>query len=253
MICAGVDLASRPATTASCVIDFSARGAEVVELTTGVDDGSIVELIGRCDKVGIDVPLGWPASFVKAVAGHGVDGSWPATYRHEDNEHLRLRRTDVWIHRDLGMPAPLSVSTDRIAIPAMRAAALLSRLQPRVRLDGSGVVVEVYPAAALRRWGLDSRGYKHQENRDRRRELLRRLRELTPWLAVAAEHRDLCVESDDAFDSLVAALVARARAVGLVEEVPFEYQHDAAREGWIAVPLVGSLTRLVEWPSDGGG
>ncbi len=47
------------------------------------------------------------------------------------------------------MPQPLSVSTDRIALPAMGAASLLSRLPERAPLDGSGVIVEVYPAAAL--------------------------------------------------------------------------------------------------------
>jgi hypothetical protein len=213
-------------------------------MTTKVDDASIVDLIERCDKVGIDVPLGWPTSFVDAVARHSVDGSWPAEYRHEDNEHLRLRATDVWVRRDLAMPPPLSVSADRIAIPAMRAAALLSRMQPRVPLEGTGVVVEVYPAAALRRWGLDPRGYKHKENRDRRRALLEALLGATPWLAARTEHRELCVESDDVFDSLVAALAARASAVGLVETIPLEHRATAAREGWIAVPLVDSLTHL---------
>jgi hypothetical protein len=33
--------------------------------------------ISRADKVGIDVPFGWPDAFVAAVAEHHDLGSWP--------------------------------------------------------------------------------------------------------------------------------------------------------------------------------
>jgi hypothetical protein len=75
---------------------------------------------------------------------------------------------------------PLSVSADRIAHAAFRCAGLLARLaalgEP-VDRAGSGVVVEVYPAAALRRLGLTHRGYK---SRDHFRQPTCRRRSVTP-------------------------------------------------------------------------
>jgi hypothetical protein len=128
----------------------------------------------------------------------------------------------------------------------MRAAALLSNLpEPLVR-DNSGVVVEVYPAAALHRWDLPSRLYKRKENLDKRCDLVTRFIEGAPWLSIARSDEDLCIASDDAFDALVAASVARATAISLVDDIPPEDSTSALREGWIAVPLVGSLSRLAD-------
>jgi predicted nuclease with RNAse H fold len=241
---AGVDLSSQAAKTATCVIDWSDRRATVVELVLGVDDDSISELITRVDKLGIDVPLGWPIAFAEAVVDYSVDGSWPTEYRHTDNARYRYRRTDLWVWKNLGTSPPLSVSADRISLPAMRAAALLSHVAQHSARDGSGVVVEVYPAAALRRWGLRSRQYKRKENLDARRELVASLLAETTWLSIENSGVDLCIDSDDAFDALVAALVARAAAMELVEPVPGEDLTSALREGWIAIPTDGSLSRL---------
>ncbi|MCU1493849.1 MAG: hypothetical protein JWO62_1613 [Acidimicrobiaceae bacterium] len=225
MITAGIDLSSQSAGTAACTVDWSAYPAKVAGLTLGVHDDDIVELIRTADKVGIDVPLGWPIAFVEAVTQHSHDGSWPPTYRHADTLAVRLRRTDLRVRRLLKI-SPLSVSSDRIALPAMRAAALLSRLPDRVPRDGSGVVVEVYPAAALCRWGLPFRGYKRKENADARRELIELFAaESATWLRVGEAAVDMCLSSDDAFD-------AEDRAA-------------AAREGWIAVPTEGTLGFLI--------
>ncbi len=244
MITAGVDLSSQAAKTAACVIDWSDHRATVTELTLGVDDDSISALIGRVDKLGIDVPLGWPIAFADAMSDYSSDGRWPMEYRHTDNVSYRYRRTDL-LWKELGTSPPLSVSADRIALPAMRAAALLSRLPDQTARDGSGVVVEVYPAAALRRWDLPSRKYKRNENADARRELVARfLADTKTWLAIEGGDVDLCIASDDAFDALVAALVARAAAMELVEPIPSEDLASALREGWIAVPIEGSLNRL---------
>jgi predicted nuclease with RNAse H fold len=245
VITAGVDLSSQDAKTAACVIDWSDQRATVAELTLGVDDNAIAAFVGRVDKLGIDVPLGWPIAFADAVTAHSSNGSWPAEYRHDGTTAYRLRRTDLWVWKNLGTSPPLSVSTDRIALPAMRAAALLSRLPSRCARDGSGVVVEVYPAAALRRWELPSRQYKRKENMAARRELVTRfLSETDGWLSVGSRDLDLCIASDDAFDAVIAALVARAAANGLVEPIPPEDLASALREGWIAVPIDASLARL---------
>jgi hypothetical protein len=245
MITAGVDLASQAPRTAACVVDWSSRPVSISELVVGVSDDDIAALVPRVDKLGIDVPLGWPVAFVDAVARHSTDGSWPAGYRHPDTSAFRYRRTDLWVWEQLRASPPLSVSSDRIALPAMRAAALLARLPQRAALDGSGAIVEVYPAAALRRWGLPSRLYKRSENSDARQVLVARfLSKTAGWLRVGEAEAQLCRLSDDAFDALVCALVARAAAVDQVDQIPAEDRATALREGWIAVPCAGSLGML---------
>jgi predicted nuclease with RNAse H fold len=245
MMTAGVDLSSQTAHTASCCIEWSGRRATVKDLALDVDDRAITALVDAVDKLGIDVPLGWPTAFANAISQHSRQGSWPAGYDHSDAVAYRYRRTDLWVWKALKASPPLSVSTDRIAIPAMRAAAMLSRLPEQVALDGSGVVVEVYPAAALRRWGFTWRGYKRKEQAGARHLLVDHLlQETATWLSVGPSDVALCVASDDAFDALVAALVARAAAVGLVEPIPEEDKVAARNEGWIAVPQAGSLEHL---------
>jgi hypothetical protein len=143
------------------------------------------------------------------------------------------------------MRPSLSVSTDRIALPAVRAAALLSRLPERVARDGSGVVVEVYPAAALSRWALASQGYKGKAKRATRQALVEDfLARTEPRLRINPAHVDLCISSDDAFDAVIVGPVARAAAIGMVEKIPDADRAAAEREGWIAVPLVDSLEKL---------
>ena len=245
MITAGVDLSSQTAHTASCAIEWSSGRGTVKDLTLNVDDDAIRALVQNVDKLGIDIPLGWPLAFADAVAQHARRGTWPADYSHSDALAYRYRRTDLWVWKALKGSPPLSVSTDRISIPAMRAAAVLSSLPVPVPLDGSEVVVEVYPAAALRQWGFTSRGYKRKEQADARRVLVGRLfQETADWLSVGATEVDRCLASDDAFDALVAALAARAAALGLVHPVPEGDRPAAVHEGWIAVPLTGSLGLL---------
>jgi predicted nuclease with RNAse H fold len=91
-------------------------------------------------------------------------------------------------------------------------------------------VVEVYPAAALHRWGLPYSGYKKPGQG-----VLDQLVAAAPWLELG-EFEGLCRRSHDAFDAVVAALAARAAMLGKTV-APDARQRAAARtEGWIAVP-----------------
>jgi len=84
----------------------------------------------------------------------------------------------------------------------------------------------------------------------RRTALLRELKAAARWLDLGtAAQRALLVESADAFDALVASLNCRAAAIGLTEPPPDELRREAAREGWIALPLAGSLGRLAGAPA----
>src|SRR5690606_9257667 len=111
---------------------------------------------------------------------------------------------------------PLSVSSDRIAAPAMRAASLLSQVRlHRAPRDGSSRVLEVYPAAALKSWSLDHRKYKGPDGRERRDEIVSTLRSrLGPSFRIATSQKERLLDSDHCLDAWIAALVARAHSMG---------------------------------------
>ena len=240
----GVDVASQPAGTAACRVRWEAGGATIEKVEHDVDDdrlaGLMVEPVAR---IGLDVPLGWPDDFVAAVAEHHEGRPFGTA----SMDRLARRETDRWVH---GHPEirqlPLSVSTDRIAYPAMRMARILGEVvgEPIDR-SGAGKFVEVYPAAALRVWGLRYRGYKRGADRQVLLDVAAALRRRCPWLAAPETTWDEVIRSDHAFDALVCALVARARHLDLCHPIPHHLRKAAAREGWIAVPTVGSLDSLL--------
>jgi hypothetical protein len=243
MITTGIDLASQPLKTAACSIDWVDGRAEVTSLIPGgVDDETVLALISESDKAGLDVPLGWPADFLAATRAHAEGRPWPGGDLHQ----LRFRETDRYVWRQTNR-WPLSVSSDLIAVPAFRAAALVSQLSPPVDRSGSGRLVEAYPAAALRRWGFDPLRYKRKAGSGRREALVSSFRETTSeWLVLTDPQWDLCVRGDDAVDAVVAAIVARAAARGLCDPIPCESAALARREGWIALPVSDSLSRVAE-------
>jgi hypothetical protein len=113
--------------------------------------------------------------------------------------------------------------------------------------SGAGVVVEVYPGASLRRWGLDTAGYRTATVA--RERLVTALEVDAPWLDITGFH-EIMVESGDAFDAVIAALAARASWLGLCEAPPPEHTALARREGWIALPD-GMLAALISSRGDG--
>jgi predicted nuclease with RNAse H fold len=242
MLTVGVDLAAESAGTAVAWIDWSAGTAKVRKIEVGADDDLIVTAITAADKAGIDCPLGWPDRFVEFVTAHRAGHVQP---RGDDvagrdwRRHLALRVTDHVVHDITGL-TPLSVSADRIGHTAMRCASLLAQLarqdQPVDRCGG-GVVVEVYPAASLKLWGLPYRGYKRTANLIALGALIDELQTAAPWLDLGP-HAPTCRASDDAIDAVIAALTARAASQGLTTS-PAEQSHAASTEGWIALPTTG--------------
>jgi predicted nuclease with RNAse H fold len=213
VITVGVDLATEPAKTAMAVLRWSATGAAVQSLVLDVDDAAITNAATHADKLGIDCPLGWPDDFLVFLqehhAGHVVA---PQEVAGRDwRRKLAYRATDRAVRERTGL-TPLSVAADRIGLTAMRAAGILSRLAAEGRpVDraGNGIVVEVYPAASLRCWGLPFRAYKGRKRRAAREALIDALLKRTPWLDLGA-YVDLCADSDDALDAVIAALTSRA-------------------------------------------
>jgi predicted nuclease with RNAse H fold len=240
----GIDLASQPANTAACVLSTGRGALEVVELRVGCTDGELLSLAQSVDVVAIDSPFGWPTAFTRLIARHaepesvGSDGwSWDGPTQGA----LRLRETDIWVWKNVLRRSPLSVSTDKIALPAMRCTGLLSALKVRDR-SGDGRVYEVYPAAALERWVGLSSGYKNGPA------AMSQLATIVDALECRLQGWRLperCRVNDDALDAVVSAFVGAAARIGAVEPVPMGLRSAAAIEGWIAVPTADALTRLL--------
>lgn len=230
MITLGIDLSSQPAGTVACLIEWRRHSAVARAPRLACTDDVLAELIEEADGVGIDAPLGWPADFVAAVSDWTLD-----RWTNDDRDRMRFRETDRVV-RAIHKIIPLSVSSDLIALPAMRAMALLRRFGVKDRA-GDGRFFEVYPAASLLSWGLSRRGYKQPENTDARRKLLNALRRKLPWLKVPVSY----AHSADALDALVASLTARAAMQGLTAPPSSLQRHLARREGWIHVTPTGVL------------
>ncbi len=240
----GIDLSSDPRNTGVCVVRWGNGEAVVEEVAVGADDEELLTRSEAADVVGIDCPFGWPVVFEELLRGNRplLIAPWSTAKR----DRLRFRLTDLRV-RELTGRWPLSVSSDLIAVPAMRCVGLLARMGVDDR-SGNGRVYETYPAAGLARWGLPSRGYKGKPRRAVRESLWLALRERTPWLRVSADREEALLAQDDALDALVAALIARAARLGLTI-APTERELLLARtEGWIHMPDEGSLEGLATDP-----
>lgn len=236
----GIDLASQDGNTAACLVRW-AKPVTIETAGSGFGDQALEARIGTAGKVGIDVPLGWPLRFVDALTSYMKGGAWTAP--HTDRE-LWLRATDRHV-ADWGR-RPLSVSTDKISIPAMRAARLLTSAEASFDRAGGGRVVEVYPAASLKAWGFDHTRYKGTRGRAVREALVDRFIRMTAtWIDITRQQRSACVDDDNVFDALICALTARAADLGLCDPIPAQHAEAARLEGWIALPATGSLSRLV--------
>jgi len=245
----GIDLASDPKKTAYCMLEWGGGTAEVRELCVGkdggrlADDDRLLELYGHADVTGIDCPFGWPTAFLAFLCSTTRPMGEPLpAWSDIQRDELKFRATDLRVREELQI-SPLSVSADRIAIPAFRCQGLLARMKVTDR-SGDGQVYEVYPAAALKQWQFPSTSYKEAKGKPMREKLVGNLLNKARWLRVSDEQRGRMLESDDALDALVASLNARAAKLGLTTRPSENERRAAVREGWIAIPEEGSLERL---------
>jgi len=258
----GIDLASQPTKTGFCAI----RWGGPAPLLTHLDRGSVAEaklddkflattIRGLGDvspdgvpiaKVGIDAPFGWPNPFVEAVGIHQDGGNWPLAID-QPRAPFERRETDRFIKKATAK-TPLSVSTDRIAYPAMRCAVILGDVAKHlgcevVARDGSGLVCEVYPDPALRFWtagdpdSLAQRESYKGPAASQRRGQLAKIVASRVGLDDPRRLLDRCSEEDDFLDALLCALVARAAQLNLTLAPPNQRSAQLARrEGWIHHP-----------------
>lgn len=247
----GLDLAAQPKST-GCVVLAPGAGRcwTATELAGPADDDRLVAAARSVDVLGIDAPLGWPRAFVAAVAAHQGFGGWPGGI---DRGPLTHRVTDHAVVA-ASQGRPLSVSADRIGSPAMRGALLQHRWATEVwdgpePRDGSGRLIETYPAASLRAWGIEARGYKkagavHAAGaREVRAGIVAELTAvLGGWLDLAPVS-ERCVASDHVLDALLCCLTVVAARAGTTTAPSDDAEAEAGRvEGWIHVPTAPLAT-----------
>jgi len=225
------------------------EGGLAVEFLVPEGDAELLALVRTADKTGLDCPLGWPSAFVATVLAHHQGDRLPPPAPFEERadgrpglDPLRFRLTDDLTWKATSMRPPLSVATDLLGVVALRAARLLDALaatDTAVPRDGSGPLAEVYPAAALRLWGIrPPRSYKSAvaESREVREYIVGSI-EAGLQLPLPGPVRGQCVDSHDHLDALICALVARAVLVGDTRWPDSPDEHRAARqEGWIHLP-----------------
>lgn len=239
----GVDLSTNPKLTALCLLEWpTSSPARIEELVVGASDESVLRVAASADHIGIDAPFGWPRAWAAAVAAHlpgipfAADGS-PA--------ELTRRYTDTWITANVGI-YPLPVGANLIGATAIRCARLVAACGRPVDA-GEGVrpgsVSEVYPAAALKRWGQSFALYKGRQWREARLALVATLIAAGLPVALTPTQRAALEANDDALDALVASLVARAVAMGLTDNCPPEAREFCRSEGWIRVPAAATSLR----------
>ncbi len=247
MFTAGVDLAAEAKGTAVAVLNWMPDRVELKHLDLGVADEAIVEVAGTVQKIGIDCALGWPKQFIDflnqqvSLTSSGEIFEGGKDFRRE----LSFRETDRQVREVTGR-WPLSVATDRLGLTAIRAAGLLSKIQASgivVDRSGAGKIVEIYPAASLRIWGFDTHQYRTSP--ERRKMLIDQLRQALPALNLGG-FEGLMVNSCDAFDAVIAALVTRSAYLGLSTKPDKSQLQSARQEGWIALPTspLGSLLEI---------
>jgi len=229
----GIDLATEPSKTGVVMLEVDSTGHQVAHRVDGFpNDDLLVALAKEADVIGVDAPFGWPMGFIESLSEHGAGRPWlPGA----DRASLRHRRTDLAVHAATGI-WPLSVSTDKLGATAMRCAHLQTRWANEVwegvaaARDGSGRLIEVYPAATLKMLGLPHQSYKGPNGTERRRVILAGLE---AWVDVADVHA-VSLASDDMLDAVVAALTAHAAAEGFTSRPAEGPELDAALvEGWI--------------------
>jgi predicted nuclease with RNAse H fold len=243
----GIDLAAQDKNTAACRMTWSQDVGTVDQVFAGdaCSDEKLLDLIVAVVRaggaVGIDAPFGWPDAFLDQLLEYREHGRWRDLPPPDASRSLCYRATDLYLKQGKDPPAgfkgihPLSVSTDRIGVVAMRCAKLLSRLAdlgiPRDPLGRQ--VVEVYPGGALRRWCLAAAGYKHDAA------VRVALRTQPPVHALVRDPADAAkiTDTDHAFDAMLSAIVARDVALGRDDlHRPCE-DGQLRREGWIRMPM----------------
>lgn len=241
----GIDLGVDRSSTAVAVVDVS-RGLQVEQTVTGPSDDHLVRLLvdDRVTSVGITAPLIAPTRRRVIVSDLGVDISADVdAVRAGLTARFLVRATDRHLMARLAhLPPRVHATAQTRGTVTVRGRRLLAAL-PAGQVDPTGItgrVVEVDPCVALDAWDLPYAGYVGFAGRAD-------VAEVRETVAAGLAGRlmmdpsDLRVRDAHQLNALVAALVAVMARTGLVEPIPAVHVDAAQREGWMAVPVAGSL------------
>lgn len=247
----GIDLATNNGSTGVCEIDW-VTGASSIEVGRFADQDLVARMAAiRAEGgwVAIDAPFGFPAAFTAAVTAWDHEG---AIVTPNDRDLIR-RITDITVaeRQQEAKTAtganwfcwPLSAVVERITPTTVRCAGLLSQLSggPVDRIGQTSRVIEVYPIAALRLWGIDTKRYKQDPDDSRHAlgQLFARTGVGTPDGLGNVKPKAL----DDVVDAFACALMARTAADTDGRTGPTGFTADQldiiGREGWIHLPPPG--------------
>lgn len=263
----GIDLATEPAATGLCVIEWGARvpraSFPAQERSEPRDNTRLLSLMedDECARTAIDAAFGWPEQFRKALDRYAREYRWKTWRATEEFDEKRSwlgrRRTDYFVHKkteEEGVKiTPFSVGASHFSATAMRCAELLDAYYKDKgnleRVDGP--VIETYPAAARVRWAHSSASAKKPDEKSERewRHAWLRLIKHTCKLELKPAERERVAAQPGGhdFDALLCALVARAAGdrEGTLGPSTKEDAQLAKREGWIHMPKC-SLSDLPE-------
>jgi len=237
----GIDCAVDPANTGLCLAEYrKGEPLRVLEACSGAKEAPakiavrwLAEKAGIPTLLGMDAPLGWPASLSESLGLHSAGDAL-----HPPANELFRRYTDVFTAQEVGK-RPMDVGADRIARTAHAALGLLDAVRRLSSLSfslgwnpgtaESSAVLETYPAAWLKVSGLQDHSYKKKNQRDQREGILAELeKEL-----ILEVSREQFLEDADILDALLCTLVCRDYLEGRVIRPPAEKETLVRREGWI--------------------
>lgn len=230
----GLDAASQREKFGFAVARYSAGVAEISKSGLIGNDPNALAEMADCIRseptlIAIDAPLGWPdgmrASVRQHLAGERLDVAKDAMFRRATDRRLRAQGFQ-----------PLEVGADRIARAAHEACTVLSELRsisghrlPLIwdhQMPDTGVV-EVYPAATLKRSGLPYSKYKQPEGRPVRQHIALALEPVIRGMPSRVD------ASTDEFDACLCILAGVDFLSGRCAAPSADEEGSALREGWI--------------------
>ena len=246
----GIDLSSQPERTAVCVLQQNTPNVfKIQEMKIGCNDAQLHDFIKQTKFIGIDAPFGWPIAFQNAVTTWNTcdwndSMVWEKVLEGKKilQEKLRLRETDRRLQEMKIGVTPLSVSTDKISLPAMRAMLLLKRFGVK---DKTGMTpfndkhfYEVYPAATLACWKMNRAGYKKADAISIRQKIVEQITQKFSFVD-SADDLISCTKTDHQLDALICALTAFKASIKQTNWPPPSDLDESVihQEGWIHLPI----------------
>lgn len=234
----GVDCATQKKKTGLSLATYEEGQCCLQEARTGEGEKSVAEIIsdwlleGETFLLALDAPLGWPVHLGEELHSHQAGESIYV----EPNKLFR-RMTDKYVKGKIGK-VPLDVGADRIARTAHTALSLVGELRELNGMElgvawdpfkvDKGAIIEVYPAATMKTYGIINSGYKDAGKESLRESMLQ---DLKGYIEIDTSLDTVLVSNADVLDSAFCVLAGIDFLKGQVY-MPADKQL-VRTEGWI--------------------